>query len=129
MAHYQRGSGATPTNFVTLFKRFFSDSLISNSVLLDDCVDAPQLLPAIDRHGWVCDAPLSLRSISAVSARVQWLTGLRELGFTPHKATGRFKDATRSELVSAQDEVDAAAAELLERSRRLLEQMDDPFAA
>jgi hypothetical protein len=91
----------------------------------DDWRNAPQLLPAIDQHGWIRDAPLSLRSISAVSARVQRFSGLRELGFTPHQPTGRYKDATSGELVLAQDDVDAAAARLLERSRLLLESMDD----
>lgn len=86
----------------------------------DEWLSAPQLLPAIDQHGWFRDAPLSMRSISAVSARVQMRTGVVEQAWKPFEATGRFKDATSAELVVAQDEVDARAAELLQRSGALL---------
>lgn len=86
----------------------------------DEWRSAPQLLPAIDQHGWFRDAPLSMRSISAVSARVQMRTGVVEQAWKPFEATGRFKDATSAELVVAQDEVDARAAELLQRSGALL---------
>lgn len=92
----------------------------------DDWKTAPQLLPAIDQHGWVRDsAPLSMRSISAVSARVQRFTGARETAFARTVATGRFKDATSAELVAAQDDAYDEADRLLERSKRLLAQMEN----
>lgn len=89
----------------------------------DEWLSAPQLLPAIDQHGWFRDAPLSMRSISAISARVQVRTGAVAQAWEPFEATGRFKDATSAELVEAQDAVDARAAELLQRSKALLGDM------
>ena len=94
---------------------------------LDDVwQQAMYLLPAIDQHGWVrTEAPMSLRSISAVAARVQLFTGNREQAFVTRVATGRFADASSAELVVAQDEVDDEAAELVRRSAELLAAFDD----
>lgn len=85
----------------------------------------PTLLPQIDQHGWI-GGPLSRRSLTAILSR-----RLRDRGaptggqpdtWTERVYQGRFKDATSTELATAQDDVDAQLAALLARSGELIDQ-------
>jgi hypothetical protein len=87
---------------------------------------AATLLPAIDRHGWVSGEPMSLRSISTVMAFRQVLGQVAEIQQSPRTiATGRFADATMTELADAYADVDQRAAALLLRLKEVVGEADD----
>lgn len=87
---------------------------------------APVLMASVDRHGWLDNtAPLSLRSISSIMARCQGAPGPVEEEWVPKEYTGRFKDATNSDLADAYDDVDEKLTELLERINNAVGESDD----
>lgn len=89
----------------------------------DQWRQCPHLTVAIDAHGWVSvNQPLSVRSVSTLMKDAQRFTGRREEPLRVRSTTGRFENATRSELADAYDDVDARLEALLDRAAAVLEE-------
>lgn len=89
---------------------------------------SPQLLPPIDRYGWVDNSqPLSLRSISTIVARCQGNPDPIEQAYKKKVATGRFRDASINDLADAYDDVDERLAALMLRTKEVLGESDELF--
>jgi len=89
----------------------------------DEWTSATTLLPAIDQHGWVsAHTEISTRTVSAIAARVQQFTGLRELGHVPVVAkVTRFDEMSTTEFTEEMDDFDRKVAEALAWSNDILD--------
>lgn len=81
---------------------------------------APQLVPAIDRHGWLSARPLSRRSVFTIlNSRLTRVDTVAAVRPTP-AARGRFADCSVNDLARAYDAVDADLDALLTRTSAVL---------
>jgi len=132
VTRWLRITGAASFGFVNEVRETLDPNTLTNkgSTLLNapvhDCIveldelwrQANTLLPAVDQHGWVSSAPMSIRSVSAAMANRQGLDAITERRVMPRpdrEQISRFANATMNELAQAYDDVDQMATIALSR--------------
>ena len=85
---------------------------------------APQLLPAVDRYGWLAREPLSRRTVFNIlnqrMRRVDSESATATVGRSPLSPDNQFADSSLQDLANAYDTVDADLDALLARTALIL---------